>query len=177
MPLWRMPGGGSIIRGPMGGLAGSEACCCAPATCETEGQWSLLISDLDGAWMGNLDLGPHILDWDPLLVNDGCDPDLGDGGWTFSDILDACSGSVVTFELRCCNGEYQLQINQSAAIGGQSAPWFVAVPYVVGLDTPPLVYNFVLPIQRNAPCWFNPGDPLSGAPFGPFPFRLTLTRV
>lgn len=172
----RGPGGG-ILRAPGGGIAKSTDCCCGPTECLREGQWSLTISDLDGAWQGNLDLGPHILDWDPLLVNDGCDPDLGDGGWVFEDILDACSGSVVTFELRCCNGEYQLQIKQSDAIGGQSAPWFVVTPYVVGIDTPPLVYNFALPIQRNNPCWFNPADPPSGAPFGPFNFRLTLTRV
>lgn len=136
------------------------ACCGVACGCETEGQYEMVIEDLDTAWGGNLPLGPHTLDWDAT------------GFWEDDVFYDpTCNATHSVYMRLTCSLDgttYSLFVVNN---NGQNQPWagasggFTETITIVCGD--PIVFEFTRGVDANGACW-------SGSSSD---FRITFTRV
>ena len=161
--------GGVLLETSGGLLADDENCCCEPVVCDcpTLGQWSMEIEDIDNAWGGNVDLGPHTLSWISPVWH-GTMPEAT----IFPD-------RPVSLDLECledidghASGDWSFC---TVAPDGGGQPWgndgFLPKCETVtgiGCDPTEIVFDFFRDINAYGALW---GDTMGAH------FRVTFTRV
>ena len=157
--------GGNLLRGPTGSLTFDIDCCCTPC-CPGEAvtEWEAVIEDLDNAWGGLVNLGPHSI---PAGVTANT--------WEGNVFYDSCdAGKYFTLGINCAaDCSFGMSVSNptnnqpwAGASGGFTVAPQVSIDVTAGAWT--IVFEFTKNVDADA-CGWGVGAAKN--------FRITFTSV